>query len=946
VTDIREQLQESVGDRYRIGRQLGRGGMATVFLAQDLKLNRAVAVKVLRPELAYSVGAERFQREIHVAAELRHPHIVPLYDACEAGGLLYYVMQYVEGESLQARLGRERQLPIDDVFLIGREVADALDYAHAHGIVHRDIKPANILLAEGHAWVADFGIARAVSVAAGEGLTSTGLAIGTPGYMSPEQVAAMDGIDGRSDVYSLGCVVYEMLAGEPPFTGPTPEAILARQLTEPPRPLRTVRPAVRPWVEEAVRRALDPTPVDRFSTAGTFVTALERTHGASADRGSRPWQRRRWLIATGCTVGVAAIAVAYARGTQARLDDNRVLVFPLRVSGSGLPREEGEDIAQLLGVELVGTAPLKLVEGGDWLDPGSRSDMGRLSPGTLREVATRQRAAYYIDGSVVTGPDSTRVVLRLHDVAGDSLVAYAPAAGRRADVPLHALALRAIAKLLLPILEPGRQVDVSPLADRAPAAVANFLQGEREYRRGAIARALDLYRVALRQDSALAIAAVRGAQAASWLQRNDEALELATRAVADANLLPSRYAHFARGIAHYQHGAADSALIELQEALRSDTSWAEGWMAVGEVYYHLMPEVSAPPDSLATKAFTAVRRIDPTFEPILPHLAALALRRGEVARADTLLQELARSGFDSSFTRVGAVMRRCIRDGPRAVDWRDAVRQDATALVGLSKFLAGDMAQPACARAGSEAVWDNDSAAVAARWGALLVLNGLDVASGRYDEAVHLLESSQAVTLPGGALLLHDAVAGAPVEDHANRVAEHYGTDYSRIGSRRLSLLGEWEAHHGRANRVRAIAGAFAAKRDSVQRQAHGEDRRIDSLLARVMAAHVTLTSGDTSGAISQLRALRPTAAYDGLEWQPWESLGYERLTLARLLLARGEAREAIHVAAQLDHPQPVIYLLYLRPSIELRLRAAQMIGDARLATQMRERLARLNAAS
>jgi len=232
MADLSERLDAALSDRYTIERELGSGGMATVYLAEDLKHHRKVAVKVLRPELAAALGSERFLREIEVTAGLTHPHILPLFDSGEADGFLYYVMPYIAGESLRQRLNRETQLPVDDARAIARQVAAALDFAHRHDVVHRDIKPENVLLHEGEALVADFGIALAVTAAGGGRLTETGLSIGTPAYMSPEQVTGDRAIDGRSDIYSLACVLYEMLAGEPPYTGPTAQAVLARKLSE------------------------------------------------------------------------------------------------------------------------------------------------------------------------------------------------------------------------------------------------------------------------------------------------------------------------------------------------------------------------------------------------------------------------------------------------------------------------------------------------------------------------------------------------------------------------------------------------------------------------------------------------------------------------------------------------------------------------------------------
>jgi len=271
----------SLQDRYTLERELGRGGMATVFLARDLKHDRLVALKVLHPELAASLGPERFLREIKVAARLNHPYIVPLHDSGQAGNLLYYVMPYVDGESLRQRLGREKQLPVEDALQIARNVAAALDYAHRQGVVHRDIKPENVMLHEGEALVTDFGIAKAISAAGGESLTQTGVAIGTPAYMSPEQAAGETEPDGRSDIYSLGCMLYEMLAGAAPFTGPTVQAVMARRFTETAPPLRAARPTVPEAVEQAVARALARVPADRFATAAQLAQALAVPSGTT-----------------------------------------------------------------------------------------------------------------------------------------------------------------------------------------------------------------------------------------------------------------------------------------------------------------------------------------------------------------------------------------------------------------------------------------------------------------------------------------------------------------------------------------------------------------------------------------------------------------------------------------------------------------------------------------
>ncbi len=282
--DELDRLRTALADRYRVEREIGRGGMAVVCAAEDLKHRRRVAVKVLRPEVALSIGPARFLREIEIAARLSHPHILPLYDSGEAtmpgagSPFLYYVMPFVEGESLRDRLEREVQLPVDDALRIGRAVADALAFAHERGFVHRDIKPENILLQAGHPMVADFGIASAVHAAVGGRLTDPGFAVGTPTYMSPEQSVG-EAVDARSDIYSLACVLYEMLAGAPPYTGATAQAIHARKAVESAPRLRVVRAAVPPHVEEAIRRALAFVPADRFATVQAFSAALAAPSG-------------------------------------------------------------------------------------------------------------------------------------------------------------------------------------------------------------------------------------------------------------------------------------------------------------------------------------------------------------------------------------------------------------------------------------------------------------------------------------------------------------------------------------------------------------------------------------------------------------------------------------------------------------------------------------------
>ena len=343
-------LTSALDGRYTIEREIGAGGMATVYLARDVKHNRNVALKVLKPELGAILGVERFLAEIQVTANLQHPNLLPLFDSGEANGLLFYVMPYVEGETLRARLNREKQLPVDDAVHIAVAVASALEYAHAHDVIHRDLKPENILMQAGQPVIADFGIALAVSKAGGARITQTGLSLGTPQYMSPEQATGDRTVDARTDIYSLGAVTYEMLAGEPPHAGPTAQSIIAKLMTEEVRPLTILRRSVPPHVDAAVRHALEKLPADRFATAQAFADAISGKSIATLSASGAPAltsradgaasRRARARLAVRETVMAALLVVAIGFGLAEwkranRPDDSTVLRFQLV-----LPKEQ------------------------------------------------------------------------------------------------------------------------------------------------------------------------------------------------------------------------------------------------------------------------------------------------------------------------------------------------------------------------------------------------------------------------------------------------------------------------------------------------------------------------------------------------------------------------------------------------------------------------------
>jgi len=475
-----DQLRQALANRYRLDREIGHGGMAVVFLAEDLKHRRRVAIKVLRPELARSIGPARFLREIEIAAGLSHPHILPLHDSGEtaprgdaAPALLYFVMPFIEGESLRDRLLREKQLPLADALRITQEVAAALAYAHRLGVVHRDIKPENILMQSGHPIITDFGIASAVHAASGGPLTDPGFAVGTPTYMSPEQ-AAGEAVDGRSDIYSLGCLLYELLAGQPPFTGATAQAIQARKAVETVPRLRTVRDAVPEGVEEAIRTALAKAPADRFASADEFAAAL-----------SRP--------------------------ATARAPAKSVAVLPfLNLSADPDNEYFADGITEDVIAQLSKIHSLKVISRTSVMQFKKREQ-------SLRDIGARLSAATIVDGSVRRDGNRVRIVAQLIDAETDQHL-WAETYDRQltdifaiqSDVAIQiALALRAE-------LSPDEKSRIHREPTRDLQAYQLYLQGRHWFVRhtaDGLRRAIDYFQRAITRDPEFALAYADLAQA-------------------------------------------------------------------------------------------------------------------------------------------------------------------------------------------------------------------------------------------------------------------------------------------------------------------------------------------------------------------------------------------------------------------------------------------------
>ena len=528
MAELREQLQSGLADRYRIERELGRGGMATVFLARDLRHDRPVALKVLHPELAATLGPERFQREIKLAARLQHPHILPVHDSGETAGQLWFTMPFIEGESLRDRLRRERQLPVHEALRITGEAALALDYAHRHGIVHRDIKPENILLSDGQALVADFGIARSLS-SGNEQLTETGLAVGTPAYMSPEQATGDRDLDARTDIYALGTVLYEMLAGEPPFTGPTAQAIIAKRFKGEVPHVREARPAVPETVDHAVYKALALVPADRFSSTAEFARALALPTSVQSSADSlgttgptgalataAPRRRGPPLVMTttalvlGFLLGLGVLfgwlRSQGMRGADGGAVPKRLAVLPFESAGDTSDRTFATGVSEEITTRLARVPGLILIARSSALQyPRS----GQTAPQFGRALGVD----YVLDGTVrsatvPTGQKQLRITPELIRVSDGTHVWGEPYEGVMADVfRLQADVAERVAEALRGTLGGGDQRAVRASPTKNFEAFRLYALGRAEWNQrtpGSLEQAADYFKQAIALDSTFA----------------------------------------------------------------------------------------------------------------------------------------------------------------------------------------------------------------------------------------------------------------------------------------------------------------------------------------------------------------------------------------------------------------------------------------------------------
>jgi len=912
--------------------------MATVYLARDLRHDRLVALKVLHGELARTLGPERFLQEIRLAARLQHPHLLSVHDSGAADGTLWFTMPFVAGRSLRDRLAREQQLPLDDALRIAHEAARALDYAHRHGVIHRDVKPENILLTEdGDTLVADFGIGRAVGTAGGDArMTETGIVMGTPAYMSPEQSAGQRELDGRTDIYSLGCVLYEMIAGEPPFAGPTAQALIARRLTESPRSLTIVRESVPPSVDATVARALARAPADRYQTAGAFADALElcrhgvartETRVAVASRVPRPrW--RRWAGGSAVIIaGAAAAAVGLLRSRSAApaaLDASLVAVAPFDVLDPSLALWR-EGMVDLLSRNLDGAGPLRTVPPTTVI----RRWEGRADPESAAELGRRTGAGLALYGSVLgAGPDSVRLRATLYDVGAHRPLDEWEATDETARVD------RAADSLTLRVLQALNQsraigaVRLAPFGSTSLPALKAFLQGEQFFRRTDWDSALVYYDRAIGLDSSFAPALRRASTVYGWVRTGYDSLSTSYALDAGAHNrgLPPRDSLLVLG---------DSLQASLFEAgplaLRADSAWGsrlrrafatadaltsrypddpEAWFLLGETSAHFGPFAGRPAGEVLS-AFDRAIALDSAFAPSYIHPA----ERGALGGAEDIRRYagpyLALSPKEHGAEGDRLVLRLLTPGTTDAMVPRLADSVSMDGLFEANQVLShlADSAELGVAVVRVAAGRTPAGTTPFRRRDALtLSLARVLMTRGHLAQAATRMKGLDTTWIYADAALI-----GVVPRDSAAAV---FRRRLAGPVSQQLVEAFPWWAGHGDT----ASLQAAMPRADSAAR--HGADpttRSRGRYASASAAAYLALARRDTTGALER---------FDGLNPDGCPACYLDRLTRAQLLTARGRDQEAWAIVSA-DHasftltPFPTAVLWVL-----LRGRVAERLGD------------------
>jgi len=878
-----ERLRQALAGHYAVDRELGRGGMAAVVLAQDLKHKRPVAIKVLNPEIARLVGPDRFLREIEIAARLNHPHILPVFDSGNADGLLYYVMPYVRGESLRHRLDRAGPLTVTEATRIVREVADALDYAHRNGYVHRDVKPENVLLEDGHAFVADFGVARALEAGGGgPKLTDAGLAIGTPYYMSPEQATGEGVVDGRADLYALGCVFYEILAGRPVFEGATADALARQHLFDTPRRLRSLRRDVPATLEDVINRALAKTPSKRWRTGAEIAAAL--------DSGTVPLlrttRRRRWIGALAVvTVAIGAMVASLRRDRS--LDAGLVAVAPFDVLDADLQLWR-EGLVDIVSRDLDGAGPLRTVAPTIVV----RRWTGRADAASATDLGRRTGAGLIVIGHVVsTGGDSVRLSATLFDAGARRPLSefVVRDVGERMDRVADSLAIQLLRALGQ--TRPIGAVRLASIGSTSMPALRAFLRGEQFYRLTDWDSAITYYERAIALDSGFALAWRRVGTALGWQRAGADTLarhyhdragrlnhRLAPRdsLLITADSLASAMYAGVRDTLWYAHGRRLFATVE--EATRRYPEDPEAWYALGEARFHFsfVPGTPATPRS-ARAAFDRAIALDSAFGPAYIHPVDLALRSdGSEAAQRYIVPYLALQPRDVNAAGIRILAQLIAPHAREAGETQlllDTVSLDAlrhAIIGGLAQWLdSGETLLHLLER--TEPRWraTADSATMRMNRTVFLAFRG------------HLREAAADDDGTDAALDYALGIAGALPADSVDQLfVEHRA-------KRRSGFYGSaWWAFRGDV----ASLADWSRYRDSLARQpARPYLASVYRYEAAATRAYLTLARRDSADALRQFTALPDSAC-------PWCVL--PALTRAELLAAAGRDRDA---AADLD---------------------------------------------
>jgi TolB-like protein len=648
LAEPREAIQLALGERYDVVSHLGSGGMADVYLARDTRYPRDVALKIIRGELAAAVGSDRFLREIAITARLSHPHIRPLLDSGQANDLLYYAMPFVRGETLRERLSRENRLGIDDALRIARDLADALEYAHGEGVVHRDVKPGNVFLESGHALLSDFGIAVAAETADSEKLTDTGIVIGTPEYLSPEQCEGRGQVDGRADIYALGCVLFEMLTGQPPFTGRSHVAIIAKQIGEAAPSAAILRPDLPVEVAEVLRRCLAKAPGDRYATAAELRDSIDRaltTWRTGAGRGTLPRDRRRGRSRrTAAMIGVAGLVIVAGlyRGFQAPPPpaiSNAVLILPFQVSGAAEFAYLADGLVDLIGRNLEGAAGLRAV------DPHTavriaqaEARTGPIDAERGRRLAHEIGARLLLLGTVTEHEGELALSARLFDgrVAGPPLLTMTAGGHSR---ELFALVDVVTRDLLASQFGPA-SVKLTRLAARSTVsleALKHFLRGEQALRSARYDSAIAGLQLAVAEDSTFALGYYRLAVAGALRHSPRVASDALRRALRHAARLGEHDHRLLEAFAALWEGRADDAEASYRSILEDFPDDLEARVQLGGLLAQYNPLRGRPADE-AWPYLARVSALDPAYVCPVCTMVNFALEDRDVPLADSLMR--------------------------------------------------------------------------------------------------------------------------------------------------------------------------------------------------------------------------------------------------------------------------------------------------------------------